>query len=84
MDEISYFHCHCADRAEPGGLPADGAGHRGLQDQAVRPRPRHLAQRPQLLLQRLVEHPRLQAHEGLPQVRLLPGETRHWNGQLCR
>ena len=66
LDETSDDHCHRADRAEPGGLPADGARHRGLQDQAVRPRPRHLAQRPQLLLQRLVEYPCLQAHEGLP------------------
>ena len=46
-----------------------------------------LAQRPQLLLQRLVEHPRLQAHEGLPQVRLLPdslGDRRPADGGVPR
>ena len=62
-----------ADHPEPGGLTPHGAGHHRLQDQALLPRPRHLAQHPELLLQRLVEHSRLQAHEGLPQIRLLPG-----------
>merc|ERR1712215_420805 len=42
------------------------------------PRPRHLAQHPELLLQRLVEHSCLQAHEGLPQIRLLPDSLCYW------
>ncbi len=67
-------HLPRADRAERGRLRPHGARLRRVQDQAERARPRPLAQRPQLLLQRLVEHPQLQAHEGLPKVRLLPGE----------
>ena len=53
---------------EPGGVCANGPGHNWLQDEAERPGAGGLAQHPQLLLQRLVECARLQAHEGLPQV----------------
>ena len=49
-------------------LPPDGSCHDWIQNQALRPGPGHLAQHSQLLLQRLVDHPRLQAHERLPQV----------------
>merc|ERR1712055_231380 len=40
--------------------------------------PRHLAQHPQLLLQCLVEHSCLQAHERLPQIRFLPDPLCDW------
>ena len=61
------------DHPEPCRLPADGSRHYRLQDQAVRPSVGDLAQHPQLLFQRLVDHPRLQTHERLPQIRFLPG-----------
>ena len=63
-----------ADHPEPGRLPPHGARHHRLQDQALLLGSRHLAQHPQLLFQRLVEHSCLQAHERLPQVWFLPGE----------
>ncbi len=53
---------------ELGWVGADGAGDNWLQDEAERAGAGGLAQHTQLLLQRLVERPRLQAHEGLPQV----------------
>ena len=62
------------DHPEPCRLPADGPRHHRLQDQAVRPGVGDLAQHPQLLFQRLVDHPGLQTHERLPQIRFLPGE----------
>ena len=59
--------------SEFGRLPPDGSGVYRVQDEAERPCPGHLAQHPQLLLQRLVEHPRLQTNEGFPQIRFFPG-----------
>ena len=62
-----------ADHSELGWLHSDGSGHDRLQDQAVRPGARHLAQHSQLLLQRLVDHSCIQTYERFPQIRLLPG-----------
>ena len=56
------------DYPEPGWLPVDGVGHDWIQDKVVSFGPGHLAQHPQLLFQRLVDHPSLQANERLPQV----------------
>ena len=62
-----------ADHPEPGRVPADGPGHHWLQDKALRPGACDLAQHPQLLFQCMVDHPCLQAYEGLPKIRFLPG-----------
>ena len=64
-----------ADHPELGRLSPHGARHHRLQDKALLSCPRHLAQYPQLLLQRLVEHSCLQTHERLPKVWLLPGKN---------
>merc|ERR1712126_596462 len=67
-----------ADRAKRCRISVDGVGHCWLQDKAVCPGPRHLAQHPQLLLQCVVEHPRLQTHARLPQIRFLPDALSDW------
>ena len=51
----------------------DDLGYDRLQDEAVRSGPGHLALHLEHLLQRLVEHSRLQTHERFPQIRFLPG-----------
>ncbi len=64
---LVFFSLFLGD-PEFGWVGADGAGDNWLQDEAERAGAGGLAQHPQLLLQRLVERPRLQAHAGLPQV----------------
>ena len=59
--------------SEPGRQCVDDLGNDRLQDQVVGLGPGHLVGHPQCLLQRLVERARIQAHEGLSQIRFLPG-----------
>lgn len=66
-----------SDFAELGRQRPHDPGHDRLQDEAVRPRSRFLADRLKLLLQRLVDRARIQADERFPQIRLLPDRVRH-------
>ena len=69
MKYVSPINCSLfPDHSEPGWIPVDGVGHYWIQDKVVSSGPSHLAQHPQLLFQRLVDHPSLQANERLPQV----------------
>jgi len=59
----------------------------GLQDQAVSPGSCIVAEHPQLLLQRLVVNPSLQAHERLLKIRLFPDvicDRRSSDGRVIR
>lgn len=65
------------DPAEHGGnCPHHPGGHR-LQNQAGGVDPRRVASGDQCLLQRFLDHPGLQAHARLSQVRLLPDHLSH-------
>merc|ERR1712211_120364 len=61
------FEMSAMPHSESGWVSADGSGHDWLQDKVVSPGLGHLAQHPQLLLQCMLDHPRLQANERLPQ-----------------
>lgn len=62
---------------EPVRLRAHAAGDRGLQDEAVRPGAGAVAVLRQRVRQRLLDAALIQAHAGLPQVRLLPDHVGH-------
>lgn len=62
--------------ARSGRVGAHGVGHRRLQDEAVGPHPRDVADVPQPVPERVVDHSLLQADAGLPQIRLLSDHVR--------
>jgi len=66
---LTFF---ATDPAEHGGDCSHYSGGHRLQNQASSVDPRLVASSHQRLLQRFLDHPRLQAHARLPQVRLLP------------
>ena len=59
--------------SEPGRQCFDDLGDDRLQDQVVGLGPGHLVGHSQRVFQRLVERSSLQANEGFPQIRFLPG-----------
>ena len=63
----------CLGGSELGRFCANGLGGGRIQDQVERPRVGHLAERLELLLQRLVEYSCLQANARFPEIRLFPG-----------
>lgn len=63
-----------ADRARPAGQHPDDPGDGGLPHQAVGAHAGAGAVGAQPVPQRLVERALIQAAEGLPQIRLLPGK----------
>lgn len=66
------------DTAEHGGDSSHHPGGHWFQNQVSSTDPRSVASGYQLLLQRFLDHPRLQAHARLPQVWLLPDHVSHW------
>jgi len=71
-------HSHSARVLNDAAVPdvrwryADVFGGRGLQDEALLLLARHLAHHLQPVREQLLDHPVLQAHQGLHQIRLLP------------
>lgn len=62
-----------ADPTECGWQFVDGVGYHRVQNQVERFSSGIVVERAQLLLQRVVEHPCLQTHARLSQIRFLPG-----------
>lgn len=65
------------DPPEPGRDRPHHPGCHRLQNQTSSVDPGPVAPGHQRLLQRLLDHPRLQAHARFPQIRLLPDDLRH-------
>lgn len=68
---------YVADPAEHGWDRPHHPGSNRFQNETGSVDPRPVAAGYQLLLQRLLDHPRLQAHARLPKVRLFPDHLCH-------
>ena len=68
FSSLQIRHIHHVHHPEFDRVRLDGLGDHRIQDQAECPSAGALAKHSELLLQRLVDHPSLQANEGLSEI----------------